>query len=412
MTRQEFDFFKQFTDPKQCKSQVQTYALKKVIEKSQRASLFMSPGSGKTRCGIISTCENIKRYGGKGLLTVPKENLIEQWNLEAIQWGYGKLWENVTCICHNSNYKIDFSLYDYFVIDEAHLSIHGESFGSILDYDFEANNKKLLCLTGTKPDNKEDLTKLLSVAPLAFELTLAEAVELKLVSNYIINVIDVKLTTEEQIKYNKAQKSFVYNKQILGNFDAFERSKEILADKDAPQKDKQAASLFLAAMRNRKAVTQNASNKLIVAKQILDLYPNNYTITFSETNSFTTNLHKLCKERAVIFHSKMKEKERDQALILFADRKTEKNIINSTRALSEGYNVPVIDMGVITAFTSKSNTIIQRITRACRYIEGKRAIIFILVVPNTQEELWLKNALSSVSNVRNFDSLNTCKQTI
>jgi superfamily II DNA or RNA helicase len=111
-----------------------------------------------------------------------------------------------------------------------------------------------------------------------------------------------------------------------------------------------------------------------------------------------------------MFHSKLKESEKKTALKQFSDRRTKKNVINSTKALSEGYNVPAINMGIVTAFTSKANTIIQRITRACRYIEGKRAILFILVVPNTQEEEWLKKALKDVSNVRYFESFETFKQ--
>ena len=407
MTKQEFDFFKQFTDPKQCKSQVQTYALKKVIEKSQRASLFMSPGSGKTRCGIIFAGENIRKYGGRWLLTVPKENLIKQWKEEAKLWGYEKEFESVDCICHASNEKHFKDIYGGIIIDEGHLSIDGEHFGSILSKDF--SNTKLLCLTGTKPQDKSSLDKLLSVAPLAFELTLAEAVELKLVSNYIINVIDVKLTSEEQIKYNKAQKSFIYNKQILGNFDAFERSKEILADKDAPQKDKQAASLFLAAMRNRKAVVQSASNKLIIGEAICNTYPNLHTITFAETNIFTTAFHKRMGERSLLFHSALKDKEKNEALSKFVDPNHPENLLCSTRALSEGFNVNGISLAVVFAFSSKANTLIQRIARTLRYIEGKQAIIFMLVVKDTQEEQWAKNALKDLPNVRYFDSWNTFK---
>ena len=407
MTKQEFDFFKQFTDPKQCKSQVQTYALKKVIEKSQRASLFMSPGSGKTRCGIIFAGENIRKYGGRWLLTVPKENLIKQWKEEAKLWGYEKEFESVDCICHASNEKHFKDIYDGIIIDESHLAIDGEHFGSILSKDF--TNTKLLCLTGTKPPNKDSLDKLLGVAPLAFELTLAEAVELKLVSNYIINVIDVKLTTEEQIKYNKAQKSFVYNKQILGNFDAFERSKEILANKEAPQKDKQVASLFLAAMRNRKAVVQSASNKLIIGEAICNTYPNLHTITFAETNIFTTAFHKRMGERSLLFHSALKDKEKNEALSKFVDPNHPENLLCSTRALSEGFNVNGISLAVVFAFSSKANTLIQRIARTLRYIEGKQAIIFMLVVKDTQEEQWAKNALKDLPNVRYFDSWNTFK---
>ena len=368
----------------------------------------MSPGSGKTRIGIIAACENIRRYGGKWLISLPKENLIKQWKEEFTKWGYSKELQNVDFVCHASNGKVDPSLYEGIINDEQHLSIFGEVHGSLLNYDYVANDKKYLGLTGTKP-SKEALEILFKVAPEAFELTIDEAVELKLISEFTINVIDIPFSGDELMKYKKAQQSFVYYSNLLGKFEAFEKAQNILKTIDAPPLEKRNATMLFTAIRNRKSVAQNAKQKLTVAKQLVDLYPEHYTITFSETNDFTTKLHKLCGDRAVMFHSKMKESEKTDALKQFADRRTKKNIINSTKALSEGYNVPVINMGIVTAFTSKANTIIQRITRACRYIEGKRAILFILVVPNTQEEQWLKNALKDVSNVRYFDSFETYK---
>lgn len=409
MTKSELDFFKQFKDPIQCKNQIHNYALKKHIEMGQRSSLFMSPGSGKTRIGIIAACENIKKYGGKWLISVPKENLIKQWKDEFVKWGYKKELNNVDFVCHASNAKVDIESYTGIVIDEVHLCADSEVHGYVINHIHLFPQVKFLCLTGTKPKDKNKLDNLLRVAPESFELTLNEAVELKLVSEYTINVIDIPFSGDELIKYKKAQQGFVYYTNLLGKFDAFEKAKTILDNPNSSPMDKRNATMLFTAIRNRKSIAQNAKQKLTVAKQLVDLFPEHYTITFSETNNFTTALHKLCGDRAVMFHSKMKESEKTDALKQFADRRTKKNIINSTKALSEGYNVPVINMGIVTAFTSKANTIIQRITRACRYIEGKRAILFILVVPNTQEEQWLKNALKDVSNVRYFDSFETYK---
>lgn len=409
MNKQELEHFKQFKDPIQCKNQIHNYALRKHIEMGQRSSLFMSPGSGKTRVGIIAACENIKKYGGKWLISVPKENLIKQWKDEFVKWGYKKELNNVDFVCHASNAKVDIESYTGIVIDEVHLCADSEVHGYVINHIHLFPQVKFLCLTGTKPKDKNKLDNLLRVAPESFELTLNEAVELKLVSEYTINVIDIPFSGDELIKYKKAQQGFVYYTNLLGKFDAFEKAKTILDNPNSSPMDKRNATMLFTAIRNRKSIAQNAKQKLTVAKQLVDLFPEHYTITFSETNNFTTALHKLCGDRAVMFHSKMKESEKTDALKLFADRRTKKNIINSTKALSEGYNVPVINMGIVTAFTSKANTIIQRITRACRYIEGKRAILFILVVPNTQEEQWLKNALKDVSNVRYFDSFETYK---
>lgn len=406
MTKQELNHFKQYTNPIECKNEIHKHALKKHIALDQRSSLFMSPGSGKTRVGIIAACENIKKYGGKWLVSVPKENLIEQWSQEAKKWKYTKEWKSVDCICHASNAKIDISKYQGVIIDEVHLAIKGEIHGSLLNYDYKNNDKKLLCLTGTKPDN-ELLDKLEAIAPCSFELTLDEAVQLKLVSEYIIHVIDVPLTPTEFSDYKKAQQQFVYYKYILGGNSAFDKANIYLKSTTASSADKKNATMFYGAIRKRKAVAQNAENKLKIGKQLIELCKDDNIITFAETNAFTEALYKSLGDNALMFHSDMKKTEKDNTLKRFKDKRTKQNIICSTKALSEGFNVENISCAIILAFTSKSNTLIQRLARSIRYQEGKQAKIFILAVPDTQEELWLKSALKGISNIKYYDSLET-----
>jgi len=408
MNKQELEYFKKFTNPLECKNEIHKYALKRHIEMNQRSSLFMSPGSGKTRIGIIAACENIKRYGGKWLLSVPKENLIKQWTDEATKWKYTKEWKSVDCICHASNHKADISKYEGVIIDEAHLGIGTDVHGALLNFEYKLFDKKLLCLTGTKPE-KEKLQLLELVAPCSFELTLDEAVNLKLVSEYIINVIDIPLLTSEEIAYKKAQQSFVYYKQLLGGHDAFERANIYLKEIGTSPFNKKSATMFYNAIRKRKSVAQNAHSKLLVGKELIQLFSDHNIITFAETNAFTSALHKSLGDKALMFHSEMKDTDKQNALKKFKDGRTKQNIICSTKALSEGFNVEGIDMAVILAFTSKSHTLIQRLARSIRYKDGKQAKIFILCVPDTQEEKWLKNALKEVSNIRYFDSFETFK---
>jgi superfamily II DNA or RNA helicase len=406
MTKKDLEYFKKFTNPLECKNEIHNHALLNHIKLGQRSSLFMSPGSGKTRVGIIAACENIKKYGGKWLVSVPKENLIKQWSDEAAKWKYSKEWKNVDCICHASNAKVNINNYNGIIIDEVHLAIKGEIHGSLLNFDYKKNNKKLLCLTGTKP-TAELLEKLETVAPCAFELTLDEAVELKLVSEYIINVIDVPLLPKEITEYKKAQQQFIYYKYILGGNDAFDKATLYLKSSNASKHDKKNATMFYGAIRKRKTVAQNAENKLIIGKELIKLHKDYNIITFAETNAFTEALYKSLGDTALMFHSEMKKTEKDNTLKRFKDGRTKQNIICSTKALSEGFNVENISCAIILAFTSKSNTLIQRLARSIRYKEGKQAKIFILCVPDSQEELWLKSALKGVSNVKYYDSFET-----
>ena len=60
-----------------------------------------------------------------------------------------------------------------------------------------------------------------------------------------------------------------------------------------------------------------------------------------------------------------------------------------------GADIPDIDLAVITSATSKKLQSIQRIGRAIRYQEDKRAIIVDVYAKDTQDEYWLKNRYDS-----------------
>lgn len=79
--------------------------------------------------------------------------------------------------------------------------------------------------------------------------------------------------------------------------------------------------------------------------------------------------------------------------------------LNTARALDEGYNVEGIELAILYAITSTKRNFIQRIGRALRFIVGKRAIIVVLYIKETQEEQWLKRAQQGEVNIRWINTL-------
>jgi len=78
----------------------------------------------------------------------------------------------------------------------------------------------------------------------------------------------------------------------------------------------------------------------------------------------------------------------------------EVNVLCSTKALNQGFDIPNANVGIICGLTSKALSMIQRIGRLIRFEEGKIGKIYILYIKNSQEEKWLTNSVKDLSGVK------------
>jgi superfamily II DNA or RNA helicase len=207
------------------------------------------------------------------------------------------------------------------------------------------------------------------------------------------------MTEEERAEYKKANNLFVQMKYKLGGFDAFDEANAIL--KRGKPGDKGAAKMFFKAIRDRKKVVQHAENKLEAAKEIADYHIEEKILTFGGSNKFTD----LMADRlgATSYHSGKTQAQRRK--ILEAFNKSTTSILCSTKALNQGFDVPDVGVGIIAGLESKTLSMVQRVGRLIRFKEGKRGRIYILYVPNSQEEKWLDSATKTLNNVTRGEDL-------
>jgi len=121
---------------------------------------------------------------------------------------------------------------------------------------------------------------------------------------------------------------------------------------------------------------------------------------FSKTTKTIEEIHELCKAagiNSVVYHSKLKKKEKQAALE--AASTPECRVILSAQALTTGYNLPEIDAGICISGDSSSIVNTQSLGRCLRFVPGKQAKFFNLYVGDTQEEVWIRKKTSSLSNV-------------
>ena len=380
------------------KDDEQRKALKHWVNNNYCGSIIAGTGFGKSRCGVVAAVRSLESCDdGRGLVLVPTTQLQDQFADEFHKWGYGDMLKRIDIICYQSAYKLQDQHYHVVICDEIHLGLSPKyrKFFSNNTYD------RLLCMTATLPEEPDYKVLLQAMAPTIYTITLDECVKLGLVAPYKIFCIPVPLTPEEQDEYKKINNSFVYWKYQLGQFDAFSEAQRIIRDKNASGADKQAAAQFYRAIRMRKGIVDHAQLKIsAVQYTVEDAIEENESakiLVFSGSNGFTDLLAEATSPVSAVYHSGKTKKQKEKALENFKSGDT--NVLCSTKALNQGFDVADADYGIICGLTSKSLSMIQRVGRLLRFKDGKTSKIVIFYVPNSQEEKWLKSAVKSLDNV-------------
>lgn len=392
-------------DVNELRDQQQRKALNNWAVNGFEGSIIAGTGFGKSRCGVIAVGETIKRlteyneYGERivhvtGLVLVPTTQLKDQFRDEFIKWGYEGVLDTVEFMCYQSAYKMVDKHYDIVICDEVHL-------GLSIEYRkvFENNNfDRMLCMTATLPEEYEYKDLLIQMAPIIFEISLDECVELGLVSPYNITCRPLELTYNERTDYKKINNRFVYWKGQLGQHEAWENAKYILSNISSSSEEKRAATQFYRAIRERKKIIDFAENKIEAFKDIVLNNPEKRILAFGGANDFTDMLTDSVIPLAQAYHSKRTKKQKDEALKNFKDGTI--NVLCSTKALNQGFDVPDANMGIVCGLTSKSLPMIQRVGRLIRFQEDKTGEVIILYIKDSQEEKWLLSAVKALSNVK------------
>ncbi len=382
------------------KDKEQKKALNSWAKNGYCGSIIAGTGFGKSRCGVLAVCHILdKNYANweitadPALVLVPTVQLQKQFKEEFIKWGKEEYLKDVEILCYQSAYKLKGVDYSIVVCDEVHLGLSPQ-----YRKFFENNTyQHLLCMTATLPEEYEYNLKLQQIAPINYKITLDKCVSLGLVSPYEIHCIPVELTDSEQADYKKINNKFVYWKYQLGNFDAFNEAKRVLADRDAAPEMKQAAAQFYACIRNRKKIVDFASQKVYALQKLVVRNVGKKILVFGGANAFTNELAEANEPFSTVYHSGKTKKQKEKAIEDFKDGT--KTVLCSTKALNQGFDVPDAGIGVICGLTSKSLSMIQRVGRLIRFQEDKIGKIYILYVKNSQEEKWLNSSVKNLKNV-------------
>jgi len=348
-------------------------------------------GFGKTYTAIMAIKGMVPRAGIQScLIVVPTIALKNQWEkeLKDHKVNFAEVLVINTAIKQNRDY-------DMLVLDECH-RYAAESFRNIFNV---INFKYILGLTATleREDNLHEV--ILEYLQVIDKVTVDEALENNWISPYTVYNIAVPLSQQEQIDYNKSDNAFKHFAAKLGyGGQAFKNAGSYLKSSDKVLQGQ--AGAYYNAMRKRKNICLNNSNKIDAVDAIINALGKRNGLIFSATTEFAEDLQDKLGDICMTFHSKITKKVQKEIVARFKDKRTKVRYLSTVQALNEGFNVPDCSLAIIAGSNSTKRTFIQQLGRVVRMQPDKQAVIVNLYSPGTQDEVWMKKRLDGIDKNR------------
>ena len=382
--------------------------LRKWVSNDCRGTLEACTGFGKTYTAVIAIQKINEQYPEKTtLVVVPTKYLKTQWQAQIEQHGL----HGVTVVVVNTGIKRKRTC-DFLILDEIHnyaSAVFSQIF-SVVTY------RWVLGLTATLERNDGQDYIIREYAPVIDRVSLVEALKEGYVSDFKTYNVPLHMSEQDAHEYQTLSNDFNYYFAKFGH--DFKQAMHCLKSNAARNSlatkfhitGEQVHVWAIQFNRNlamRKKFLYTYLPKVQAAAAIvnaLDLK----TITFSESIQFAESLTQATNPWSSSYNSKMPKYKREQALRDFQDDKSDVRVINTAKALDEGFDVPGVEMALICSGSSSERQNIQRTGRAIRFQEGKTGYIVNLYVKGTQEEKWLRKRQKSAVNIiglRDVDDL-------
>ncbi len=378
------------------------------IHNKCRGSIIYSTGTGKTEIALEcakqaaikennegeSTNKEIQEF--KILFLVPRIILIEQ-NIERLHrynidkgsigsfYGEKKDEREITISTYQSAINNHFLIRkaNMIVLDEVHfLSNTAFSFTKLFEIMKEDNDKKILGLTATINELDPRYQEIIDTIPPVRKYLIKEAVDDGRLAKPEIISMDVRLTADEKIIYDKTTEIIKDISYKLNAYDPGIISKILY---DGGIRSKYAKEWFNQ-VKKRKDLLNSSHNKLLKAEQIIEKHKKERIMVFSETIESISKLKNILEKKNIkseIIHSKIKIKDRKSILENWG--KTFFPLL-SVHTLEVGYDIPQVKIAIILSNTSNSNQIVQRIGRVIRKYENKeKALIYLVYAKETKD---------------------------
>jgi superfamily II DNA or RNA helicase len=358
-------------------------------------------GFGKSYVGILIIMQMLQKNKNRSaLIIVPTLYLQSQW-YELLK--KAKITStNIEVLVINTAVKKKRTV-DLLILDEIH-RYASNVFRNIFQ---QVQYQAILGLTATLKRKDQRHVLIEQYCPVIFKLDMQEALKEGYVSPFLVYNLGIDMTPQDRNQYNKLHQDFTKYFKIF-NFD-FDVAMKALQDghfRDKLSKQYNVPSTtiqvyaiqFSRTMQRRKRFLYNNESKVQFATKIVHMFPVQ-TITFGETTDFADWLTETIGDISISYHSKIPSKTRKDYIDKFKNPKDPVRVINTAKALDEGFDIEGIELAVICSGTSTTRQSIQRIGRTIRFQKDKVAVIVNLYLKGTQDERWLRARQGAIPNV-------------
>ena len=335
--------------------------------------LLLSMRTGKSRI----TIEQIKKEDSKSILWVTPNTKLRDVDIpkEFRKWKAAKYLKRCDIICYGSLAKQK-GHYDKIILDELQFITEANAvplLDGIVSYD------SIMGLTGTMPKHQEkhEIYDKLKLKVLK-EITVDDAVELRLISDYTITAISTELDSiTKNIEGGNKVKKFMTTE--WSSYRYLDRTVSLAWAQ-------QNAGWATAMIQKRMHFCYNLPSKLKAAKRILSELSGR-TICFSGNKKQAEALSKN------VYHSTTDDKK------LNAFHKGKIDVLSMVNSGSVGHTFQNVDNILIVQVNSnKSGTVSQKLARGLLLKEGHVANVYMIYCKDTVDESWFNYATEDTSD--------------
>ena len=397
----------------------QEKALTKFKSANYRGILAMATGAGKTITALAcaSTIEDLDLI----IVVVPTKDLVQQWMEELDKltnfyfpiaaMGRSETWRNTLYrklrLIHSNAQNVKrlptvlvgtysglskltvveliednggLPVNSLLIADEVHTA-GSTQYRRILRNDF--TYRLGLSATPIRPRDEEGTEFVLDYFDdIVYELTLQEAIDLKILCEYNYHVYVVTLTDTENEEYQRLTKKIA--KLLKSGKDRISRSINRLTIE-------------------RSRIIKSASEKITILDLIIQDHPLKMGMVYcADIDQADKVCHRLSQQGMIVSRfTSQEDKQRSQILNDFSQGRLDALV--AVKCLDEGVNIPAAREAIILASDTSERQFIQRRGRILRKAKGKNkaTLIDILVVPPIGDER-IKLITSEVNRIKHF----------
>ena len=365
------------------------------LDSKGKGTLEYCTGFGKTTTAIKCIKSVLNKYPGfRVLVVVPTDLLKDQWVMALTKAG---IFMNAEVVVINTVIKHSWNC-DILIIDEIHRT-GADTFAKIFEV---VSYKLILGLTATLKRLDERHLLIEKYCPVVDSLSIEEATQNGWLAPYKEFKVYLDVNLDEYHALNREfSEHFAYFDhdfklcmQLVGPNGFKKRmayrdiryvGKDPVVKSRVLQEITTHAMGFMRTMQARKAFIFKHPKKIEIANLILEWRQDRKAITFSPTIDIAEKI-----KYGGVLHSKQTKKK--NALTMEQFLPLEKGVLNTSKAVNEGVDIPGLNLAIILSNSSSSTEKIQRIGRVIRFSPNKVAEIFTLVLRGTVEEEWFNRS--------------------